>query len=115
MYFNNLEEALEKREENSTYYIQFSKGTKGEIIPWKEDSLYIFGKTFDEVGLNRLFYDYLPGFDFYDNTRVVVENWNKVYEKSRNGDQHLIDAMDELKIWVDKCFEQNNSFMIIGI
>lgn len=72
-------------------------------------------KLFDLLGLNRIFREVIPEFDYYDNTLVTAEKWNELYEKKRIMDQKVRDAFDELKVWVDECFEKQDSFVIRGL
>lgn len=75
----------------------------------------MYGEIFDALGLNKIFREVVPEFDFYDNTLVSAEKWNELYKKSRTMDQNVMEAFDELKVWVDECFEQQGGFVIIGM
>lgn len=83
--------------------------------PGKGDSLYIYGEMFDELGFNKLFHSVIFKFDFYNNTKVTKDDWDKLYEKSRSMDFRVVAAFDELKLWVDECFKEYNHFIIIGV
>lgn len=115
MYFVDLKYVEDNKENNSTNYLEFTKEPFDVLKAWKEDSLYIYGGLFDELGFNKLFRSVVSNFDFYDNTKVTKDDWDKLYEKSRSMDSKVIAAFDELKIWVDRCFEKCDSFMILGV
>lgn len=115
MYFCDLKYVEDNKEYNSTNYLEFTKEPFDEFKAWKEDSLYIYGGIFDELGFNKLFRSVVSNFDFYDNTKVTKDDWNKLYEKSRSMDSKVIAAFDELTIWVDECFSENDHFVIRGL
>lgn len=56
-------------------------------LHWSEDSIYIYGENFDEIGLNKLFYLALPDFDFCGDIEVNVNAWNELYIESRKMDE----------------------------
>lgn len=115
-YFCNLKYVENNKAEKSTYYLQFTKAPFDLLNSiWSEDSIYIYGYTFVEIGLNKLFRYALPNFDFYDITSVSSDSWNELYAESRKMDIKVQKAMDELKIWVDECFKKQDTFIIIGI
>lgn len=114
-YFNDLKFAKENAEECSTYFLEFTKDSIENIHPWKEDSIYMYGEIFDALGLNKIFREVVPEFDFYDNTLVSVEKWNELYKKSRTMDQNVMEVFAELKVWVDECLEQQGDFVIRGM
>lgn len=115
-YFCDLNYVKEHMEEYSTDYIEFAKGALDmeHFVVWREDSTYIRGKLFDAFGFNQLFRSVLSKFDFYDNTLVTKVDWERLYQESRKGNQKVRDAFDELKIWVDDCFLNHETFVIIG-
>ena len=115
MFFVDLKYVENNKEYNSTNYLEFTKEPFDEFKAWKEDSLFIYGGMFDELGFNKLFRSVVSNFDFYDNTKVTKDDWDKLYEKSRSMDLKVIVAFDELKIWADRCFEKCDSFTIIGV
>lgn len=77
-------------ENYSTNFIEFTKNFRDG--PWSPDSIYIYGGTFNSLGLNKLFHVVLPGFDFYYNTVVTTESWCKLYEMSRSMNPQIRDS-----------------------
>lgn len=115
LYFVDLKYVEDNKENNSTNYLEFTKEPFDEFKAWKEDSLYIYGGIFDELEFNKLFRSVVSNFDFYDNTKVTKDDWDKLYEKSRSMDLRVVAAFDELKIWVDEYFNEYDYFVIRGI
>lgn len=115
MYFVDLKYVEGNKEINSTNYLEFTKEPFDEFEAWKKDSLYIYGGLFDKLGLNKLLRSVVKNFDFYDNTKITKDDWDKLYEKSRSMNSKVIVAFDELKIWVDECFGEYDYFVIRGV
>lgn len=113
MYLYDLDYVKDNMENYSTNFIEFTKNFRDG--PWSPDSIYIYGGTFNSLGLNKLFHAVLPGFDFYYDTVVTKNDWNKLYERSQSLDQRTIDVLNELKIWVDECFLEYDEFTIRGV
>ena len=104
----------ERKASGSTYYFEFQKG-KYRNKAWLKDSICIYADLFDELLLFRLFADSLGSFDYYGPTNVIEkEQWYKIIENSKKN-EHWKLVIEELRPWVEECFNEHKCFTICGI
>lgn len=104
----------ERKASGSTCYFEFQKG-KHRNKHWLIDSICIHVELFDELLLSQLFADPIGNFDYYGPTNIIEkEQWYKIIEKS-NENEHWKLVVEELRPWVEECFNNYKCFTICGI
>ena len=109
-YFVNYEEwkAL-----GGTNYFEFQEGRFKNKF-WLENSICIHMDVFDQLLLDDLFYFSLGAFDYFGETDINKEQWQKIVEKSKENELWQI-AVEEMIPWVEKCFIRHKYFSIVGV
>ena len=115
-YWNTYEEL--DFETYSTNYLQvvWDDGTDCEY--WSKDSLYINGQKFDNLNGMRVLRSSgaLPYFDFYYNTIVYQEDWERMTKILSNMGGEYEVFISELAEWVGNGgFDTHMCFTIIGV
>ena len=109
-YFVNYEEwkAL-----GGTNYFEFQQGRFKNKF-WLENSICIHMDVFDQLLLDDLFYFSLGAVDYFGETDINKEQWQKIVEKSKENELWQI-AVEEMTPWVEKCFVRHKYFSIVGV
>ncbi len=102
-------------ERQGTCYHEFQKGKWDEHTFWKEDSLLIHGDMHLELKLYGLFKQALPKYDAYGDVEVNKEQWQAIYAMAQEIGGETSDAIKEADVWVQKCFETEEVFYMLGI
>ena len=98
----------------STAYFEFQKGSYDDGECWKKDSLCISAGRWDALFLTELFAQVFPAFDYYGVTIVCREEWERVRRLARAVPEWE-QAMGEVAAWADACFEEQETFSVLGI
>ena len=104
-------------DENSTNYLEFYWGPHDPDHTWRKDSLYIAGDVFDHVcGMKLLLRSgALPEFDFYDDTVVTREDWQRMRTILAAQSGNAADFAEELASWISDGFSCHDCFVISGV
>ncbi len=104
---------VKRKATGSTCYIEFQKG-KFRNKFWLKDSLCLHVDTFDSLMLYELFSNSIEDFCYYTSNEVSKEQWENLVAKSKENEQWK-EIIEELRLWVDECFNTHTCFTICGI
>ena len=115
-YWNTYEEL--DFDTHSTVYLQVAWCDDSNLDFWGQDYLYISGDLFDSLDGMRVLRQSgaLPDFDFYDNTVVYKEDWERMKQilTDMGGEYEIF--VSEIAQWVGvNGFDNHKSFVIIGV
>ncbi len=98
----------------STAFVEIQKGNFHDEF-WMDDSIYISAEDFDDLKLSRIIRKAIPDFDKYGVTVLNGEDWELLYEVLYGESEELRELADELAVWAEDCFSDNDSFSILGL
>lgn len=102
-------------ERRGTCYHEFQKGKWDEHTFWKEDSLLIHDDVHLELKLYGLFKQVLPKYDAYSDVEVNRAQWQQIYAMAEEIGGETFEAIKEVDVWVQECFESEDVFCMLGI
>lgn len=102
-----------RKELGGTYYFEFQKGISDEF--WKDDSLLLHTEIFDTMGLSKVFREGLGYFDYYGNTVISKEQWDKLYSFAVLKDEETALLFSELNEWAEECYKEYDEMVIKGM
>lgn len=98
-----------------TNYIEISWDEEGkEREFWSDDSLYIEGHSFQMIEAEHVFCEAIPTYDFYYDTVIDEESWNKLKEKLCSLGGEYRQLLDEMSVWVRDGFKDHKTFTMSG-
>lgn len=109
----NLKYFVENNDRTGSNYFEFQKGDKNSC--WHEDSLLLHESIMNKFEIFPFFKAVIPKADYYGKTKVYRSQWKQVYTLINDDKADLRELFEELKIWVDECFKENDYFSIIGM
>lgn len=109
----NLKYFVENNDRTGSNYFEFQKGDKNSC--WHEDSLLLHESIMNKFEIFPLFKAIIPNADYYGKTKVYRSQWEQVYTLINDDKVYVRELFEELKIWVDECFKENDYFSIIGM
>lgn len=109
----NLKYFVDNNDRTGSNYFEFQKGDKNSC--WHEDSLLLHESIMNKYEIFPLFKAIIPKADYYGKTKVYRSQWEQVYTLINDDKADLRELFEELKIWVDECFKENDYFSIIGM
>lgn len=109
----NLKYFVDNNDRTGSNYFEFQKGDKNSC--WHEDSLLLHESIMNKYEIFPFFKAIIPKADYYGKTRVYRFQWEQVYTLINDDKADLRELFEELKIWVDECFKENDYFSIIGM
>lgn len=111
-----IEEA-ERKASHSTCYHEFFKGEWDENTDahWNWDSMNIDDDLLNSVGLGSLIADIVKNYDPFGITKVHKKQWEKIDAKAEEIGGDLLQAVQEIKPWVEDTFRRYEAFTILGI
>ncbi len=104
----------ERKKNHTTCCFEFQKG-KYSGKHWFEDSICLYADIFDEMNLHELFSEAVPKFDYFGPNEVTKEQWQMLLKLAHECGGTKEEVVIELKSWVEKCFEEYETFTICGI
>ena len=104
----------QRKASGSTGYFEFQKGRYKNKC-WLSDSLNLRDETFDKLGLELLFIQAVPKFDYMGFTKVKKPQWKKIKQMAHAAGGEVEDAIAELTPWAEECFMEETMFTVCGM
>lgn len=102
-----------------TWFHEFSKGrpdfANDEDCFWRPDSVYMEDEVLSEIELDRLFAGAIDNYDYFGNTFVNPEQWERVCALAAERGGEWSEAVHELAPWVEATLAECGAFTIIGM
>lgn len=90
-------------ERQGTCYFEFQRGRNPGRF-WRTSSIYMEDEVFDRLNLPELFAGALPDFDYYGETEVTPEQWDRIKTGAGRMGPQTRAAISELDGWAQDCF-----------
>lgn len=101
-------------ERQGTCYFEFQRGRNPGRF-WRTSSIYMEDEVFDRLNLPELFAGALPDFDYYGETEVTPEQWDRIKTGAERMGPQTRAAISELDGWAQACFAQEPVFRVLGL
>ena len=102
-----------RKQLGSSCYFEFQKGLSDEF--WRDDSLLLHADIFDDMKLAKIFKEGLDNFNYYGNTVISAEQWDRFYSFAISKNKEAAELFSELNDWAKECYKDNDVIVIIGI
>ena len=102
-------------EREGTCYHEFQKGKWDGQSFWRYDSLLIHDDIIYALQLDSFLLSVIPTYDVYGETEINKASWNEIYNKALLLGGEIMNAIKEADKWVQKTFETEEVFTILGI
>lgn len=107
----------ERNASGSTCYHEFCRGKWDEntMVFWHKDSMNIHDDWMFTLGLEDLISNVIDNYQLYGETEINKEQWRDICTSAEKIGGDLLEAIKEIKPWVEDNFLQNEVFTILGI
>jgi hypothetical protein len=101
-------------EKEHTAYHEFLRGKWDGETFWKSDSILVSDEIYCELCLCDLF-RIIPEYDPCDLTEINRQQWDMLKEKAATLSTEVQTLVSEAEPWVEKNFETEEVFTIVGV
>jgi hypothetical protein len=101
-------------ERKGTCYYEFQKGGFNEEF-WLHDSLLIHDDIWFESGLEDFFSETVAELEDIGIAQIDRSEWERIVQEAEGYDETIKEAIDELAVWAEENFRENDFFTILGL
>lgn len=106
---------IKSAEREGSCYHEFIKGKWDGKTVWSNNSVLLHDDTFNALKLYDLFALFVVNYDTYGITQINEQQWQAIYNKSKEIGGEVQSAIEELNHWCQHNFQTETVFTVLGI